>query len=90
MEAELDKVKDHPDYTKVLCLDLSEGEPAIECQSSSAARVFEEARSLGAEVTGKKPHQHPQLNKFGHRANEVYGLANQEQLSRLMEYLHLN
>ena len=24
------------------------------------------------------------------RANEIYGLANQEQLSRLMEYFHLN
>ena len=57
---------------------------------SSAARVFEEARSLEAKVTGRKPHQYPQLNKFGNRANKIYGLVNQEQWSRLMENLHLN
>ena len=89
-EAELEKIKNHPDYTMALFLDVSEGEPAGEPQSSSAARVFEEARSLGAKVTGKKPHQYPQLNKFGNRANEIYVLANQEQLSILMEYIHLN
>ena len=90
VEAELDKIKNHPDNNKVLFLDVWESEPAMEPEISSAARVFEEARSLGAKVTGKKPHQYPQLNKFGNRANEIYGLANQEQLSRLVEYLHLN
>ena len=64
VESELDKIKNHPNYTKVLSLDVSEGEPAVEPQSISAARLFEEARSLGAKVTGKKPHQYPQLNKF--------------------------
>ena len=62
----------------------------VEPQSSTAAWVFEEARSLGTKVIGRKPHQYPQLNKFGNRTNEICGLGNQEQLSRLMEYLHLN
>ena len=52
--------------------------------------MFEEAGSLGAKVTGKKLHQYPELSKFGNRANEICGLANQEQLSRLIKYLHLN
>ena len=30
VEAELDKIKNHPDYTKVLSLDVSEGESAVE------------------------------------------------------------
>ena len=53
VEAELDKIKNHPDYTKVMSVDVSECEPSVELQSSSAARVFEEARSLGAKVPGK-------------------------------------
>ena len=90
VEPELDKIKNHPDYTKVLSLVVTEGEPAVEPQSSSVARVFEEARSLGGKDTGKKPHWYPQLNKFGNMTNEMYGLTNHEQLSRLMEYFHLN
>ena len=90
VKAELNKIKNHPHYTKVLSLDVSEGEPVVEPQSSSAASVFEGARPLGGKVTGKKPDQYPQLNKFGSGANQIYGLANQEQLSRLLEYLHLN
>ena len=39
---------------------------------------------------GKKLHEYPHLNKFGNRANDIYGLANQEQLPKLMKYLHLN
>ena len=90
MKGEPYKIWNHPDYAKGLSLDISEDEPAVEPQSSLAARVFEEARSLEAKVTGKKAHQYPQLNRFGNRANENYGLANQEKLSRWMEYLHLN
>ena len=60
VEAELDKVKNHPDYTKVLYQDVSECEPAVEPQSSSATRGFEETRSLGSKVSGKKPHQYSQ------------------------------
>ena len=42
-EAELDKIRDHPNYTKVLSLDVSEeGEPSVEPQRSSAAGVFED------------------------------------------------
>ena len=51
VEAELDKIKNHPDYTKVLSLDVSKTEPAVEPQSSSAARVFEEVK-----ITGTKSH----------------------------------
>ena len=90
VEAELDRIRNHPDYTKVLSVDVSEGKTAVEPQNSLAARVFEDAISLGTKVTEKKPHQSPQLNKFGNRADEIYGLANQEQLSRMMEHVHLN
>ena len=37
VEAELEKNKSHPYYTKVLSLDVSEGEPAVGPQSSLAA-----------------------------------------------------
>ena len=53
VKPELDKIKNHHDYTKILSLDVSEGDPAGEPQSSSAVRVFKETRSLRAKVTGK-------------------------------------
>ena len=44
---------------------------------------------MGSRSSGKKPHEYPHHNKFGNGA-EIYGLGNQEQLSKLMEYFHLN
>ena len=69
VEAELDTIRNHSDYTKILSLDIREGEPEVEPQSSSMARVFEETTFLGAKVTGKKPHQYHQLNKYENKAN---------------------
>lgn len=53
--------------------------------------MLEESTSKEEEVEGKKPKEYPGLKKFGGRAGEaIYGLSNHAELSKLMEYIHLN
>lgn len=41
-------------------------------------------------VRGTLPKDYPEQELYGSRANEIYSLANQAELSKLMEYLFLN
>ena len=85
VKTKLQRIQSCCEYSRILSLESLVGESVSQQQDVSSSNMFEEARSLGSKVSGKKPHTYPLLNKFGNRANELYGLANQEQLSKLIE-----
>ena len=65
-------------------------QPDSECFETPPAKIFEEAKNVNQEVIGKQPNDYPEFARFGSRCAEIYGLQNQEQLIKLMEYLYLN
>ena len=95
--AALERIKSHPiDSQKLMLETLDSNEGPLEEQqlqkpeTTSESQVFDEGRSSGEKVTSRKPHTYTFLANFVSRANELYGFSNQEELSRLMEFLYLN
>lgn len=53
--------------------------------------ILKKATTKETAISGKQPKRYPELAKVGTRLSQcLYGLANQEQLTRLTEYLFLN
>ena len=98
IKQELDWIKDHPKYSQFLRMAVQEdGAEAANAKLAGCSDMFtpspevlKAARNTYDKISWRNPHNYPHLAKSGSKANDLYGLAYQEQLSRLMEYLFQN
>ena len=54
VESDMKKIKDHPEYFRILSLETLTGAPKPQSSISASVSVLEQSRSMGSKIYGKE------------------------------------